>query len=94
MKFIRRFKENSLQKSIGLELETFKEMELGAGKDEQHCRGFYLHYNGKRIGIVATNEGPVFLCNEDKYLLDQHAVHFILKNIGSSTLLYLCGKVT
>ena len=54
MKFIRKFKESSLHKAMGLELGTFREIELDAAKDVQHCRGFYVYFNGKRIGIVAT----------------------------------------
>ncbi|KOP66828.1 hypothetical protein AMS62_17485 [Bacillus sp. FJAT-18019] len=90
MKFIRRFKESSLHKAMGLELGTFREVELDAGKGEQHCRGFYLHFNGMRIGIVATDEGPVFLCNEDKYLLDKHTAHFLLrKNSEINTFIFM-----
>lgn len=90
MKFIRKFKESSLQKAMGLELGTFREFELDGEKDLQHCRGFYAHFNGKRIGIVATDEGPVFLCGQEKYLLDERTVHFLLqKNAEVNTFIFM-----
>ena len=74
---------------MGLELGTFREFELDAEKDLQHCRGFYAHFNGKRIGIVATDEGPVFLCGQEKYLLDERTVHFCCKNAEVNTFIFM-----
>lgn len=91
MKFIRKFKESSLHKAMGLELGTFREIELDATKDVQHCRGFYVYFNGKRIGIVATDEGPVFLCDQEKFLLDERTVHFCCKKMPSLIRLSSCG---
>ncbi|GAA0849843.1 hypothetical protein GCM10008915_61640 [Bifidobacterium pullorum subsp. gallinarum] len=95
MKFIRRFKDSSLHKAVGLELGSFRELELDAGKDVQYCRGFYVHFNTKLIGIVATDEGPVFICDQEKFLLDEQTLHFLLqKNAEVNTFIFMWeGKV-
>ncbi|GAE05637.1 hypothetical protein JCM10914_1748 [Paenibacillus sp. JCM 10914] len=79
MRLIRRFKESLLHKPVVLELSTLQEIELDVRTEIPCCRGFYINVGSKRIGIVATDEGPVLLCNQDKFLLKKDAFRFILQ---------------
>lgn len=64
--------------SRGMELDTFREIELTKQLRRYRQRGFYMNYRKNRIGIVATPDGPVFFGNGQVYLLREQPFRFWL----------------
>lgn len=65
--------------SRGMELPSLREIELTRQDKKRQLRGFYMDYRKYRVGIVATQDGPVFFSDGHFYLLREHTFEFSLQ---------------
>ncbi|MGG6311312.1 hypothetical protein [Paenibacillus macerans] len=65
--------------SRGMELASFREIELTKQCKRYQLRGFFMDYRKNRFGIVATPDGPVFFGNGQFYPLKEQPFQFWLR---------------
>ncbi|MNJ52985.1 hypothetical protein D3C77_483550 [compost metagenome] len=88
MKLIRNFRHRSIYHSKGLDLLTLKEFEIVRDKQAHYRRGYYINYQGRLLGIVATSKGPLFFCDDDTYLLQKNFKFQLLHHAEENTFMF------